>query len=104
MRRDSILLMGKLCAIENRFRVALQAPTEIEWMSDKCSGYTAEKTRAFAAAIGLKPRTTPVCSPRATSWKRALCVAFMPKPGAETAVRNLVIAFEHYNEQHPTVC
>lgn len=28
-------------------------------------------------------------------------VAFMPKPDAATAVRNLAIAFEHYNEQHP---
>ncbi|AEI82428.1 transposase (plasmid) [Cupriavidus necator N-1] len=28
-------------------------------------------------------------------------VAFMPKPDAETAVHNLAIAFEHYNEQHP---
>jgi transposase InsO family protein len=28
-------------------------------------------------------------------------VAFMPKPNAETAVRNLAVAFEHYNEKHP---
>jgi len=28
-------------------------------------------------------------------------VAFMPKPDAATAARNLAIAFEHYNEQHP---
>ncbi len=28
-------------------------------------------------------------------------VAFMPKPDAATAARNLVIAFEHYNEKHP---
>jgi transposase InsO family protein len=28
-------------------------------------------------------------------------IAFMPKPDAVTAVRNLAIAFEHYNEQHP---
>ncbi|MCD5993628.1 integrase core domain-containing protein, partial [Pseudomonas californiensis] len=28
-------------------------------------------------------------------------VAHMPKPDRETALRNLTIAFEHYNEQHP---
>jgi putative transposase len=28
-------------------------------------------------------------------------VAFMPKPDAATAVRNLAVAFEHYNERHP---
>jgi putative transposase len=28
-------------------------------------------------------------------------VAFMPKPDAATAARNLAIAFEHYNEKHP---
>jgi len=28
-------------------------------------------------------------------------VTFMPKPDAATAVRNLAIAFEHYNELHP---
>jgi transposase InsO family protein len=28
-------------------------------------------------------------------------VAHMPKQGRETALRNLAIAFEHYNEQHP---
>jgi transposase InsO family protein len=28
-------------------------------------------------------------------------IAFMPKPDAMTAVRNLTIAFEHHNEEHP---
>ena len=28
-------------------------------------------------------------------------VAFMHKPDAATAARNLAIAFEHYNEKHP---
>jgi putative transposase len=28
-------------------------------------------------------------------------IAFIPKPDAETAGRNLAIALEHYNEQHP---
>lgn len=28
-------------------------------------------------------------------------VEHMPKPNQETALRNLTIALEHYNEQHP---
>ena len=28
-------------------------------------------------------------------------VAHMPKPDRETALRNLAITFEYYNEQHP---
>jgi transposase InsO family protein len=28
-------------------------------------------------------------------------IAFMPKPDVPTAMRNLAIAFEHYNEFHP---
>jgi len=32
---------------------------------------------------------------------QASYVAHMPKPDRETALRNLAIAFEHYNEQHP---
>jgi putative transposase len=28
-------------------------------------------------------------------------IAFMPKPEPATAVRNLAIAFEHFNEKHP---
>ena len=34
-----------------------------------------------------------VCSPDGYSG--------MPKPDVPTALRNLAIAFEHYNEQHP---
>ncbi|CBW76006.1 Transposase [Mycetohabitans rhizoxinica HKI 454] len=51
-----------LAAVENRFDNALQAPSEIEWLSDNGCGYTADETRRFATEIGLKPLTTPVCS------------------------------------------
>jgi transposase InsO family protein len=97
-----------LAAVEKRFGHALQTPAEIEWLSDNGSGYTAEKTRAFALSIGLKPLTTPVCSPQSNGMAESFVktikrdyVAFMPKPDAQTAVSNLAIAFEHYNEQHP---
>ncbi|VVG73168.1 transposase [Pandoraea apista] len=97
-----------LAAVENRFGTALSAPAEIEWLTDNGSGYTADKTRSFAASIGLKPLTTPVCSPQSNGMAESFVktmkrdyVAFMPKPDAATAARNLAIAFEHYNEKHP---
>ncbi len=66
-----------------------------------------DDTRRFAVAVGLKPSTTPVCihiNGMAESFVKTMkCdyVAFIPKPNAATAVRNLAIAFEHYNENMP---
>lgn len=97
-----------LAAVENRFGNVPKAPTEIEWLTDNGSGYIADKTRSFASDIGLKPLTTPVCSPQSNGMAESFVktmkrdyVAFMPKPDAATAVRNLAVAFEHYNEKHP---
>jgi len=97
-----------LAAVENRFGNDLHTPSEIEWLSDNGSGYTADDTRRFAVAIGLKPLTTPVCSPQSNGMAESFVktmkrdyVAFMPTPDAATAARNLAIAFEHYNEKHP---
>jgi putative transposase len=97
-----------LAAVENRFGNVAKAPAEIEWLTDNGSGYTADKTRAFASDIGLKPLTTPVCSPQSNGMAESFVktmkrdyVAFMPKPDAATAAHNLAIAFEHYNEKHP---
>ncbi|WP_090812064.1 IS3 family transposase [Paraburkholderia tuberum] len=97
-----------LAAVEKRFGNVPKAPAEIEWLTDNGSGYTAEKTRTFASDIGLKPLTTPVCSPQSNGMAESFVktmkrdyVAFMPKPDAATAARNLAVAFEHYNEQHP---
>ncbi|MCG1019121.1 MULTISPECIES: IS3 family transposase [Burkholderiaceae] len=97
-----------LAAVENRFDNALQAPSEIEWLSDNGSGYTADETRRFATEIGLKPQTTPVCSPQSNGMAESFVktmkrdyVAFMPKSDAATTVLNLAMAFEHYNEKHP---
>jgi putative transposase len=53
-----------LAAVEHRFGNVRKAPVQIEWLSDNGSGYIADKTRAFASDIGLKPLTTPVCSPQ----------------------------------------
>ncbi|OXT57476.1 transposase, partial [Pseudomonas aeruginosa] len=76
--------------------------------SDNGSAYIAEQTRLFARQIGLQPVTTPVRSPQSNGMAESFVktikrdyVAHMPKPDRETALRNLTIAFEHYNEQHP---
>ena len=90
-----------LAAVENRFGNVRKAPAEIEWPTDNGSGYTADKTRNFAASIGLKP-LMPVCSPQ-SKWNggklREDDEARVRRPHAEAgrghAARNLAIAFEH---------
>ncbi|MDX7707592.1 integrase core domain-containing protein, partial [Aeromonas caviae] len=66
------------------------------------------ETRAFAREIGLEPRTTAVRSPQSNGIAESFVktmkrdyIEMMPKPDSRTAVGNLAIAFEHYNEHHP---
>lgn len=94
-------------AVEKRFGQALPV-TQIQWLSDNGSAYTAEQTRAFAREIGLIPLTTPVRSPQSNGMAESFVktmkrdyIAHMPRPDRQTALRNLAIAFEHYNEEHP---
>lgn len=84
------------------------APEEIDWLTDSGSAYIAERTQTFAVELGLKPLATSVRSPQSNDMAESFVktmkrdyVAFMPKPDAMTAVRNMVTAFEHYNEEHP---
>ncbi len=94
-------------AVETRFGEEPPA-TPVQWLSDNGSAYIAEQTRQFARQIGLQPVTTPVRSPQSNGMAESFVktmkrdyVAHMPKPDRETALRNLTIAFEHYNEEHP---
>lgn len=94
-------------AVEKRLGLDTSS-VPIEWLSDNGSAYTAEATRTFARMLGLEPVTTPVRSPQSNGMAESLVktikrdyVAHMPKPDAATALRNLGIAFEHYNEHHP---
>ena len=96
-----------LAAVERRFGNTLP-DKPIQWLSDNGSAYTAALTRSFARDVGLEPVNTPVSSPQsngmAESFVRTMkrdYVNFMPKPDARTAIGNLAIAFEHYNEHHP---
>lgn len=98
-----------MAAVEHRFGNVSKGPAQIERRSENSSGYIAEKTRTFAVDIGLKPLTTPVCSPQSNGTTERFVktmkrdyAALMPKPdAAATAVRNLAVAFVHYNEKHP---
>jgi putative transposase len=96
-----------LAAIEQRFGQDLP-DQPIEWLSDNGSAYTALRTRSFAQELGLKPLNTPVCSPQSNGMAESFVktlkrdyVATMHKPDAATAIGNLAVAFEHYNEHHP---
>lgn len=94
-------------AVEKRLGLASpHAP--VEWLSDNGSAYTAEATKSFARELGLIPLTTPACSPQSNGMAESFVktmkrdyIAHMPKPDAATALQNLAIAFEHYNEYHP---
>ncbi|POS06378.1 IS3 family transposase, partial [Burkholderia gladioli] len=65
-------------------------------------------TMTFSREIGLRPITTPVRSPQSNGMAESFVktmkrdyVSWMPKPDARTALQNLAIAFDHYNESHP---
>jgi putative transposase len=97
-----------LQAVESRFHGALKTDSQIEWLSDNGSCYIADETLTFSRAIGLKPITTPVRSPQSNGMAESFVktmkrdyVSWMPKPDARTALQNLAIAFDHYNESHP---
>lgn len=96
-----------LRAVEKRFGQA-QTSTPLEWLTDNGSCYRARETRAFARMLGLEPRTTAVRSPESNGMAESLVktmkrdyISIMPKPDSETAVKNLAVAFSHYNEHHP---
>ena len=95
-----------LDSVERRF--GDQLPTSVQWLSDNGSAYFAEQTRLFARHVGLRPVTTPVRSPQSNGMAESFVktirrdyVPHMPKPDQKSALNNLTIVFEHYNEQHP---
>lgn len=96
-----------LAAVEQRFGTDVPT-TPIQWLTDNGSPYVARATQSFARDLGLEPLTTPVCSPQSNGMAESLVrtikrdyVAFMSKPEPAMAMRNLALAFEHYNEHHP---
>lgn len=96
-----------LRSVEKRFGSRLPA-TPIEWLTDNGSAYRAHEPREFALVIGLEPRTTAVRSPQSNGIAESFVktikrnyIEWMPKADSHSAVQNLAIVFEHYNENHP---
>jgi putative transposase len=85
-----------------------KADSEIEWLSDNGSCYVAEETLTFSQKTGLKP-VTPLSERAQTNGMAESFVktvkrdyiSCMPKLDVRTALQNLAIAFDHYNESHP---
>ncbi|HAX4824334.1 TPA: transposase, partial [Escherichia coli] len=79
-----------------------------KWLTDNGSAYRAHETRQFARELNLKPCTTAISSPQSNGMAERFVktmkedyIAFMPKPNVRTALYNLAVAIEHYNENHP---
>lgn len=96
-----------LAAVEQRFGDKLPEQP-IQWLTDNGSAYTAAQTQRFARELGLTPLNTPINSPQSNGMAESFVktmkrdyVAQMPKPDARTAIGNLALAFDHYNEHHP---
>lgn len=80
----------------------------IQWLTDNGSAYRAHETRQFARELNLEPCTTAISSPQSNGMAERFVktmkedyIAFMPKPNVRTALHNLAVAIEHYNENHP---
>ena len=57
-------LQNQSCPIGLLLPAKQNRRSEIGWMSDNGPDYTADNKRRFAMDIGLKPLTTPMCSPQ----------------------------------------
>ncbi|MCF4086907.1 IS3 family transposase, partial [Escherichia coli] len=84
------------------------AERPIQWLTDNGSAYTAHETRQFARELNLEPCTMAVSSPQSNGMAERFVktmkedyIACMPKPNVRTALHNLAVAIEHYNETHP---
>jgi transposase InsO family protein len=55
--RSGDIVRDMMAAVKKRFGGERHTPSEIEWLSDNGSGYTADDTRRFAMAVGMKPST-----------------------------------------------
>lgn len=96
-----------LGAIEKRFGDKVPEQS-IQWLTDNGSAYRAHETRQFARELNLEPCTTAISSPQSNGMAERFVktmkedyIAFMPKPNVRTALHNLAVAIEHYNENHP---
>jgi putative transposase len=97
-------------AVEKRFGAvdALPEDHQLEFLTDNGGAYIAHDTRAIARSLGLKPVTTPVCSPQSNGIAESFVNTFkrdyvsrMNLANAKTVMAQLPEAFEHFNNVHP---
>jgi putative transposase len=97
-------------AVEKRFGCVEAVPDkpELEFLTDNGGAYIAHETRRIACSLGLKPITTPVCSPQSNGMAESFVNTFrrdylsrMDLADAVTVLDQLQSAFEHFNEIHP---
>jgi transposase InsO family protein len=97
-------------AVEKRFGAveALPEGHQLEFLTDNGGAYIAHDTRAIARSLGLKPVTTPVCSPQSNGIAESFVNTFkrdyvsrMNLANAKTVMAQLPEAFEHFNNVHP---
>ncbi len=94
-------------AIEKRFGDKVPEQS-IQWLTDNGSAYRAHEKRQFARELNLKPCTTAISRPQSNGMAERFVktmkedyIACMPKANIRTALHNLAVAIEHYNENHP---
>ena len=92
-------------AVERRLGTVESIPANhtIEFLSDNGGAYIATQTRQMARALGLKPINTPVCSQQSNGMAESFVNKFRRDylSDAPTVMRQLPVAFEHFNEVHP---
>ena len=97
-------------AVEKRFGAVEAVPEgrKLEFLTDNGGAYIAVDTRSAARSLGLKPVTTPVCSPQSNGMAESFVNTFkrdyvsrMDLADATTVMAQLPAAFEHFNNVHP---
>ncbi len=97
-------------AVERRFGQveAVPAGHVLEFLTDNGGAYIAQATKDIAKAMGLRPVTTPVCSPQSNGMAESFVNTFkrdyvsrMDLSDATTVLSQLHDAFEHFNNVHP---
>jgi putative transposase len=103
-------LVGDLMmqAVEYRFGKDKNTESEIEWLTDNGSCYTARETKSFARQLGLKPVTTAISSPQSNGMAESFVktlkrdyAKLADKPDSASVMEQLPGWFEHYNTKHP---
>lgn len=94
-------------SIESRFGDT-KTPRPLEWLTDNGPPYTACRTRAFAASVGLRPRNTPAYSPESNGMAESFVRTFKRDYvylndvwDAQTVLTQLDSWFQDYNDNHP---